>query len=393
MQENARRSLSIARKALFVSIFLSTFIQLSLAQDEKKREKLGSSLERLKWDKEKGEAVEKGPRAPVQKKSVQADGEDILRIETTMAVFDLLVVDRHGQPVSGLTKADFAVVEDGVPQQISTFTLGNNTELPRSIVLIIDYSGSQLPFLQTSIAAAKTLVDQLGPKDKMAVVTDDVTLLVDFTQNKNRLKAELDLLQQKALGKKAFGRSRQFSALFAVLRELVVEEERPIIIFQTDGDQLPYLQPFTPPPPPFKLQPVSAVKFGLADIITASQREHTTIYSIVSEERLLDRPPKVRPPDTRPSLEETITELVVRAQKALVEVAAGSGGWHEFLERPEQAAAIYTKILDDINRRYILGYYPTNETRDGALRKVRFEIRGHPEYVIVGRRAYYATEP
>ncbi|HMV51804.1 MAG TPA: VWA domain-containing protein [Blastocatellia bacterium] len=393
MQRNTMWSLSVALGMFLVGILFSASNHAVLAQDERKREKLGSSLERLKWDKEKGEAVEKEPKARTRKKSATAGDEDVLRIETTMAVFDLLVADRHGRPVSGLKKEDFVVVEDGVPQQLGAFTLGNNAELGRSIVLIIDYSGSQLPFLRTSIAAAKTLVDQLGPKDKMAVVTDDVTLLTDFTADKPKLKAELDQLQQKAFAKKKFGRSRQFSALFAVLRELVVEEERPIIIFQTDGDQLPYLQPFTPPPPPFKVLPAMAVKFGLADIIAAAQREHTTIYSVISEERLLGRPSAKPSGGTGQTLEEIIAGLVLRAQKALVEVAAGSGGWHEFLERPEQAAAIYAKILDDINRRYVIGYYPTNEVRDGKLRKVRFEIRGHPEYVIVGRRAYYAAQP
>ena len=382
----------VALGAVFSGLLLSSFSQNAWAQDERKPEKLGSSLERLKWDKNKGEAVEKAPQKP-SRKTAALDSEDVLRIETMLAVFDLLVVNRQGQPVSGLDKKDFVVVEDGVPQQITSFALGNNAELPRSIVLIIDYSGSQLPFLQTSISAAKTLVDHLGPKDKMAVVTDDVQLLVDFTQDKIRLKAGLDLLQQKAFGKKAVGRSRQFSALFAVLRELVIEEERPIIIFQTDGDQLPYLQPFTPPPPPFQLPPVLSVKFGLADIIAAAQREHTTIYSIISEEKLLGRKPIAQSAGTKQNLEEIIASMVVRAQQALVEVAAGSGGWHEFLERPEQASAIYTKILDDINRRYILGYYPTNETRDGARRKVHFEVRGHPEYVILGRRSYYASKP
>lgn len=51
--------------------------------------------------------------------------------------------------------------------------------VPRTIVLIIDYSGSQLPFIKNSVAAAKVLVDKLGPKDLMAIVTDDVELLLD----------------------------------------------------------------------------------------------------------------------------------------------------------------------------------------------------------------------
>ena len=81
---------------------------------------------------------------------------------------------------------------------------------------------------------------------------------------------------------------------------------------------------------------------------------------------------------------------LVQQQEALAKVALASGGWYGFLERPDEAATLYSQILNDINRRYVIGYYPTNEARDGSLRKVRFEVRAHPEYVIVGRRSYYA---
>jgi hypothetical protein len=46
--------------------------------------------------------------------------------------------------------------------------------------------------------------------------------------------------------------------------------------------------------------------------------------------------------------------------------------------------------LADINHRYILSYYPTNKIRDGNLRKVRIEVRDHPDYVVQGRTSYYA---
>jgi hypothetical protein len=45
-------------------------------------------------------------------------------------------------------------------------------------------------------------------------------------------------------------------------------------------------------------------------------------------------------------------------------------------------------LLEDINQRYILSYYPTNDTRDGRARTVRIEVRGHPEYQIRGRKTY-----
>jgi hypothetical protein len=83
-------------------------------------------------------------------------------------------------------------------------------------------------------------------------------------------------------------------------------------------------------------------------------------------------------------------ELNAKLQDALSAVAPLSGGWTEFLEQPEQADKIYARIFSDINQRYIVGYYPTNRTRDGKRRKIDFQVKGHPEYQILGRRSYFA---
>lgn len=74
-------------------------------------------------------------------------------------------------------------------------------------------------------------------------------------------------------------------------------------------------------------------------------------------------------------------------------MAGLTGGWTEFLETPEQADAIYSRIFSDINQRYIVGYYPTNKERDGTSRKIDFQVKGHPEYQILGRRSYFAPRP
>src|SRR5262249_48338565 len=141
----------------------------------------GSSLKRLKWDSQKNAAVEK----PAKKPNGEADDE-VVRVNTDLVTCDVQVRDGKGNTVSGLTANDFIITEDAQPQTIQHFSLGGDRNVGRTIVLLIDYSGSQSPFINTSVAAAKTLVDQLGPKDLMAVVTDDVELLVDFTRDKEK---------------------------------------------------------------------------------------------------------------------------------------------------------------------------------------------------------------
>lgn len=389
-------------------------------EPEKKRGEFGSSLKRLKWDSKKEAAVEAKDKNPKTSKKVKKgnastmEAEDAIRIETVLAVFDLLVVDKKGRAVTGLKPEDFIVREDGKLQEIGTFALGNDANRPRSIVLIIDYSGSQRPYLQNSVAAAKVLVDKLGPQDRMAIVTDDVSLLVDFTKDKSRLKSNLDSLEQSALWNRKFGRSAQYSALLATLRELMAGEERPIVLFQTDGDELMWLQPMVESRQRFPNG--RAKEFSLTDIVAAAQKTRTTIYTIIPGFRFIGVPPDQQIARAKqvgeitfagPGAQELISDrlrqtpewvwvryadMAQQRQTALATVAKLSGGWPEFLEKPEQASGIYSRILADINRRYIIGYYPTNTARDGKLRKVGFEVRNHPEYVVWGRKSYYAPE-
>ena len=177
-----------------------------------------------------------------------ADEDDVVRVDTDMVVAAVLVLDGEGKIVTGLSQEDFLVKEDNGPQEVASVSMGDSKDVPRSIVLVIDYSGSQLPYIQTSIDAAKMLVDKLNPKDRMAVVTDDVNLLVDFTRDKDLLKSRLESLKESALSG-AVGTSDQYDALMATMTELFSPEDaRPIVIFQTDGDELESLKGGTPQP-------------------------------------------------------------------------------------------------------------------------------------------------
>src|ERR1044072_4792143 len=133
-------------------------------------------------------------------KDEEGQPEEVVRMNTLLTLLDVTVTDASGARfIDGLTKDDFVVVEDGAPQQIDSLTRGDDTaRMPRSIVLIIDYSGSLLPYLHESIKAAKALVDKLAPTDEMAVVTDGVELVVGFTRNKKQLKRALDSLGKSA---------------------------------------------------------------------------------------------------------------------------------------------------------------------------------------------------
>ena len=81
-----------------------------------------------------------------------------------------------------------------------------------------------------------------------------------------------------------------------------------------------------------------------------------------------------------------------KRQTALMGLAKYTGTIPEFLEQPSQADEIYTRILTDIDRRYVIGYYPTNRSRDGLRRKISIEVRDHPEYTVWGQKSYFARK-
>ena len=433
---------------LTVTLFATSLAQTPAPQKRKKIKDFGSSLKRLKWDPKKN--------AVTSTEDVANSEDDVIRIDTSLVSCELLVLDRQGNSVSGLTAADFSITEDNTPQTVGHFFTGDNVNVPRTIVLIFDYSGSQLPYLKNSVSAAKVLIDKLGPKDLMAIVTDDVEMIQEFTADKKKLKNKLDQLEKhaqfdfSAIGSydpPRTGRSKQYSALLATLKEAFDDEDvRPIIIFQTDGDEAYFLRnPVIRMTIPeglkgdelqfakgmvayYEEQLVTAkTEFSLDDLYHAVERSRATVYTVVPGIKLLGLPfesqvakvmderrrqfaellkksaPQMqdRMKNMRSKRDQNIEMVSVvwqaqrteKLQSALAGVAGLTGGWTEFLESPEQADEIYSRIFSDINQRYIVGYYPTNKERDGKRRKIDFQVKGHPEYQVFGRRSYFAPGP
>lgn len=412
---------------LLTSLNPQVFSQIT----EKKKPKIknfGSSLKR--------DPQENLSRSENKNDNNDADDE-IIRIETNLVVFDYLVLDQKGFSVPGLQKEDFILTEDNQPQEIQTFTKGDDANVSRSIVLIIDYSGSQLPYLERSIEAAKLLVDKLRPNDLMAIVTDDVEIIADYTNDKKKLKSKLNSLKSNTntysmaipFGLPTFsrklGKSRQYSALYSVLNEMFGEEDmRPIVIFQTDGDELLFLkeQYGNLIYPTYSYNKMT--NFSFKDLLNASDKSRATIFTVYPGVKLLGLSPEEKklkleeklklrakyfgfnPSRFSPSKEQLekikkTEELIKKyypngmpdSQETLSNLSEYSGGWIDFLESPEQADGIYSRILDQMDLRYIVSYSPTNEAKDGKRRTVKISVKNHPEYTVWGRKTYLAPPP
>src|SRR5437667_5031283 len=380
-------------------------------------------------------------------KSNEPDDVETIRVTTDLVVNDVLVTDQNGKMITELSKDDFVVTEDGAPQKIEVFSSGESLSVPRSMVLIIDCNFLQAPYLKNSIQAAKMLVDRLAPQDKMAIVTVDVKLVVDFTADKTLLKNKLSSLlkdpilesrkeleallpqikDDPRLSKRVWdiwekNGGREFEALLAVLNEMFDREDRQrIVIFQGDGSEILQLTPDNDTSHQIASsaggeartrfnREKTAKNFEFSDIKEAIERSRATIYSVAPGIRFLglsNEEQKARaefaltnlyrafggrgePPARLRELDQSpIAELLLAGQIAMFRIAELSGGNLGFIEKPEDAEGVYSNVFKLISNRYLVGYYPSNQVRDGKRREVKVEVRSHPEYIVTGRKAYF----
>ena len=112
------------------------------------------------------------------------------------------VRDKDGQVVRNLTKDDFTLKEDGMPQTIQYFS--QQSDLPLTLGLLVDTSGSERRMLGTERDASRTFLEQvLRPeKDKAFLIHFDreVELLQDLTSSRQKLEKALDLIDQPQWG-------------------------------------------------------------------------------------------------------------------------------------------------------------------------------------------------
>lgn len=414
-----RRILDLTAAAIVFELFLElgTIVYCQSPDGDKgETRQFGSSLAELesKSKKKRKEprsfSKDRTPAAPID-----TDG-DVVRVDTALVVNEIAVLDKNDRPVLGLNRGDFLISEDSDSQNIEIFASSADSAIPRSVVLIIDYSESERPYIETSVEAAKVLVDKLKPSDQMALVTDDVELLAGFTSDKALLKQKLDTLKDKAFVGNT-GKSKQYSALWAVLKDLFPEGTlRPIILFQTDGDQLSDFTGYGFNGNEMTGSITETSKFRR--LLSALEETGATVYTIapgpsyVTKSRsellknaesdlrlaLKTRALVKKTPFDEAGLKITWDAISLWAKSrkrdasAMEYLSRRSGGDLDQLTCPEEADAVYSRIFTKMNQRYVIGYYPTNQTRDGTQRKIKITVRGHSDYKILGRKSYIAPD-
>ena len=289
------------------------------------------------------------PPPPGQDAGKSQSGSRI-SVDVNLVVLHTTVLDDRGKFVEGLAQDNFRVFEDKVEQKLSVF---KREDIPVSMGLVIDNSGSMRDKRPRVNEAALTLVQNSNPQDEAFVVNfnDDFYLDLDkdFSSSIPELKEALERIDAR-------GSTALYDAIIGSLDHLKKGvKEKKVLLIVTDGED-------------------NTSRSSLEKTIREIQKTDTVIYTI----GLLSQESK---------------RSAKTAKRALVEIANASGGVAYFPENIEDVHSICEQVAHDIRHQYTLGYYPSNSARDGSFRSVHVDVippRGKGKLVARTRNGYYA---
>ncbi len=284
------------------------------------------------------------------------DDDDVVRVETDLTNMLFTTVDKNRRFVTNLQQSDVRVVEDGVPQEI--FTFSRQTDLPLSLAIILDRSRSQEFTLSEQKNAARNFLDVVvrSGKDEVAVVsfTGEVDLNQGLTANLPRARAAIDrveyvppvgIINNQQVGTPPISDASRDMATATALWDAVwatsdqvlsqsPERTRRAIILLTDG-----VDTFS--------------QVNMSEAIERAIKADVVVYSIgigdfINFDGIDDKP--------------------------LRRLSERTGGRAFFPENDTDLRAAFAQIQDELRSQYLVAYSSTNKSRNGGYRQVKLEV-------------------
>lgn len=255
----------------------------------------------------------------------------------------ITVTDKKGQFVPGLTKEDFVILEDKIPQTIETFSDDLSLTTPLYIAVLMDTSPStagKLKFQQESaMNFIHTVVKPRKDRVLFATFDDEIKLRQDFTDR-------LDLLDRAVFGVKQMGKQ---TALYDAVWQFSDEKMRSVsgrrvLLIVTDGDD-------------------TYSRANLRDAIDIAQRTETTIFAISTKAGFIATVPGVE-----------AGQVADKGDRDLQTLCEETGGMAFFTGDMLSLERSFTKISKELRAQYLVTYNPTNKQYDGTFRKIDVKL-------------------
>ena len=286
----------------------------------------------------------------------QAQGrpqESTLQVAVDLVLRDVTVHDKTGKPITNLEREDFKVYEDKVEQSISFFS---KEESAVTWGLVLDRSGSMKGRIQEVYEAAVHMLDEGTTEDEMFIMTfgDEVNLVSKLTSDRRQL-------QESIFGLHAEGSTPLNDAVVSALDYIKQGKHRKkVLVVITDGSDNHSSTSFSRVVDRVRESDVLIYTVGMYDALEALQTRKGSL-------------------DNKHNLEE---------------IAEITGAYAYFPTNMEKCRQTMSNIAREVSEHYTIGYYSSNQTRDGRWRKSRVVIaklvQDKIKYIVRTRSGYYA---
>jgi Ca-activated chloride channel homolog len=276
-----------------------------------------------------------------------------LNVDVELVQLPISVVDKEGYPVRGLRREHFKIYEDRVMQDIAVF---KQEDVPVSVGLVLDSSGSMRDEKDRLRTAALTFVEESNPEDETFIVSfsDRPGLEQDFTSDPRVLGVSLDRMV-------AHGNTSLYDAvLFAASHMEKGVQDKKALVLVSDGQD-------------------NRSRYKLDEVLEELRESKIILYTVglmTPEMRFLENWP-----------------FKVKARKALEKFAQVTGGRAFFPKSIDEVNEICRNIARDLRSQYTIGYKPSNDKLDGSWRKVTVQVsppRGTSKVRVHTKQGYYA---
>jgi len=287
------------------------------------------------------EPPQSAPESPLQ------SGYTIQR-SVDLVVLHVSVTDEHGQFVPGLKAENFRVFEDNSEQKVSVL---RQEDVPVSMGLLVDNSGSMWEKREKVNAAALTFIKTSNPDDEVFVAhfNDKYYFDHDFTNDIGDLKKALEQADPDSS-------TALYDATTTSLDRLKSGYlDKKVLLIVSDGED-------------------NSSHRSLDSALQEAQRSSALIYAVGL-------------------LREEKPESAERDRQALLALTRATGGSALFPENLEDVESTCLQIAHDIRHQYTLAYYPSNSRKDGSFRSLRVQIVPPPGTGNISARTrtgYYA---
>jgi VWFA-related protein len=275
----------------------------------------------------------------------------VFTANTRLVVCHTTVMDKSGHLVTNLNRDAFTVFENGVQQEIKSV---KREDVPVSMGLIVDNSGSMRDKRAKVEAASLALVKDSNPGDEVFVVNFNDEAFLDLPHNKD-FTSDIKEMEEALTRIDSRGGTAMRDAIRMSIDHLKekAHRDKKVLVVVTDGND-------------------NSSQISLENLVKAAQQSETLVYGVGllgDEER----------------------REAARAQRALKSLGEATGGAVFFPREVAEVDKIAHQVAHDIRNQYTVEYSPSNTAMDGTYRQIKIAVKAPGNPTVRTRSGYYAT--